>query len=1235
MKNILNKLKGYRLHQKRIYFTSGEITRTVKIPIDEKNLNNNQKEYLSLIKNQIINDDLKTRGDINLNDYLNYTFKNNHVYNLIDFWLDSLKAGLIWQEKGNLLVDFINKNILKKDITYLILNDANNDFKNVFDLNNPNLKYFFTQNEVRVRSTKKSFEKKLISFLKKELVEIEKSENKENIVIKNNHVKKIIDEIVNNFFKDDKLILIGANKQNDFWKNRFNIDKTKFELYKPKGELKDITFMIVPELVKINEDISLEELLSLRINFFNLNDDQLKSLLGLENNFSAFSNYLGKIFNLLYEDKINEIFSALITINPQLNKNKELIFFSLNYLKDKAKFLGKQPEFKLINNWSDFRMMVGGKIQSWFTNYSKRKKELNKQTEELFSILDNIKNLLKNNNLRYKETPEISQKENLIIQIEKIEEFKNQNLSDKNVYEIFDFLLAEFKRDLNFFYQKYLSDEKENIPITEYPQFKEVYKKIYKPMSFFGEVKKINNEKNTQLIIPIIKIGINIIKNNLDKLALGFYPDKFIDNKTTIDSFLKNFLNFYFNKLKNKSFNSDIFKNFFIKKISLYTLDNFYEILKKKNLNSYTFIKSTYSTSTQKIIELKETDFINSYKDLVNESINFIKKFDNDQLLKNEQLLTDWVETAKNISSQLIKYSINDSYSLDIFSLTKNIYKKIDNYINLFKLESLSKFDLKKIWQSLFLSELKGAVTLYSKKTYLAKYLSQFIGSDRKINLYIFSSNQELVKNINLDIYNEEERKKLVNNIKYFIDLGLVKENKKFKNQDDICLIKIQKEKLEKIYLNKGDFEKLYRLTTTGYQFQFLDKLIYKPNDWKPIDINLSEWSLVLEKYYQVNWRLDEEILNLKPIENSKKNKLYLTIPIKLKSSPLVVNYKLIRENGINFPILGIDVGEYGLGYSLVEFKNNGIKVLNKGFIKDKNIAKIKDEYEKIQEKSKKGIFNEIDTTISRIRENAIGKLRNQVHKLVINHISTPIYESSISNFETGSGKTVKIYNSVKRADVYTSDNSDADNMIRKSIWGKDKIAVGKNVSAYGSSQTCIKCKRSLYEFEELKKEEFTKIKLIKREGNILTFSYNGILLNGFYEKKDNFNNIGENLKNESDFKAFKSALKKFSRPPLINSEVINKFAPHLNQNLEKLIKFKNNRGNSSIFICPFADCHFVADADIQASFIMAIRGYIKISSEQINKDKNKNEKIDYFNKTFEILKKFNFIDYQLFSASI
>jgi len=127
------KITGYRLHFKRILFSGGEIVRTIKFPLSSTSLSSGKNDLINNFEGQLINDDLKIRGDVNLNDYLIYEFSGKPIYTLFNFWIDSLKSGIIWADKPASLIDFINEFYLIKSPYDLVWERATEEFKKYFD----------------------------------------------------------------------------------------------------------------------------------------------------------------------------------------------------------------------------------------------------------------------------------------------------------------------------------------------------------------------------------------------------------------------------------------------------------------------------------------------------------------------------------------------------------------------------------------------------------------------------------------------------------------------------------------------------------------------------------------------------------------------------------------------------------------------------------------------------------------------------------------------------------------------------------------------------------------------------------------------------------------------------------------------------------------------------------------------------------------------------------------------
>lgn len=1243
--NKKNNIRGYRLHKQRVLFSGGEIIRTIKYPIYPLSNNPQQQILFENFKKLVIQDDLKIRGDLNLNDYINYTYKNNHFYTLFSFYFDSLKAGVVWAPTSSALIDFIN--VLYPSIASPI--------NKIWDNADPKIRDFFDKesfiknviiiSQIRTSNNKNSFKQKLISYLQDDFKEKEDKGNR--FKIKSKEAEELINYIVEAFFNENGKLALDGQKQNEFWQKNFNLDKSLLEKAKPKGELKDITFIIIPELISVNEDnLTIEKLIFRRQLWLKRKIEELKQevkkkeienwlkkILGLENNFNGFSNYFGSLLKSLQKNESDKIFEALKTFLPDLEKNeyKIKIFQALSFLSDKAKKLEK-PSLPSISSWADYRSVFGGKLQSWFSNFIRREDELHKQLENFKKGLESAKKLIIEKGDKLVQNENANQEiDNINLLIYRLEKIVQENkVTKESEYEVFNSLLSSLKKRLNFFYQTYLQEENDNEKkVIDVKEFKEIYKKIYKPIAFFGYSSVKRNKKIIEKTIPIIEDGIELILNLLSNLNSDFDPlstfNQYKRKNDTEENNYRKLLQFLLDKYQNSALNSPLFKKKFIYILQKEFINpSWSDFTQKKDPGRYVLYKSPYSKGSLIQIEINKDNWLVKYQQFILELKNFLQQFDKEKLLNDENLLLDWVELSKNIFAHLLRFNKKKEFSIE--NLNFQNFDTAKNYISLFSLKNISKNEFAFIIQSLIFSELKGAAILFSKKNYIAKYILQVIKSNSKFLLFYQPKNAQLdLKTINLKANN----KSLMLPHQYFISLSKVKINK----NKDPNFINIDKKSTKKVFLENNQLDGLFRLSSSPYQLQFLDKFLYKPKSWENIEITLSEWSFIVENEYQIKWDLQNKKPQfiLKP--DSKKNKLYLVIPFHINTKVKSSQLKNIDEKRVNYPILGIDVGEYGLGYCLLSIQNNQIDIKKTGFIIDENIANIKDKFAQIQQKARRGVFNESNNSVSRVRENAIGHLRNQLHVVLIdNDGASAIYEYQISNFETGSNKTIKIYDSVKRADVKI--DTDADKQIHNHIWGNNTKLIGRHLSAYASSYTCAKCHRSLYQF---KKQDIEGALIVKKEGNILEIKLkDGTILNGFSQDKKYENQSEIYLeKSDKDLKLFKKLISDFARPPLSkNSEVINKFASQLLKD-DFINKFRKKRGNSAIFICPFSNCHFITDADIQAAFIMAIRGYLNFSGiVKSKKSENENEVISspsYFEETIKFLKQSNFNSFNSF----
>ncbi|MCX7928235.1 MAG: type V CRISPR-associated protein Cas12d [Patescibacteria group bacterium] len=1210
-------LTGYKVHKERILLSGGTIIRSIKYPIKPFSESPEASDSLAKLKDSIISDDLKIRGDVNLNDYLECTSNGNQLYTVFDFWIDSLKAGVIWQPDSKSLLDLVNSPFEQ------IWQNVDQRIKDFFD--KEKIKPLILQNEIRKTETinKDSFRKKIASYLKAEYYHEEKYPSK-GYKILSPQAEEIVDFITNSFFDEDgKLKLEGQANQEKFWLENFGIDKNIIKSSKPRGKLKDITFTIVPELICINQDCLLDELVNKRQDWLESHNQEEKKLLGylgLTNNFNGFSNYFGKVIKSLKEDKVQDIFDAISFIQPSLHEKRDVVLSALAFLSDKARKLGDPFH---TDSWSNYRGFFGGKLQSWFSNHERRKKEMHKQIENFKNSIEKAKNYLNT-----KSFPKEAQEEIELINtlLDRLEEFLSKGIENEDNYQIFDSLLSSLKRRLNFFYQAYIQNEEEKeedeeTSVNKSGDFSGLYEKIYKPVTFFGKAIRKRNEKIVYKTIPILESGIETLTSLISSLSKNFSPketfEKVRKKQETEETVYRKCLNFFWRKYTDKSVNSSFFRDQYIKIISSEAKSpTLQDIEKKKNHKKYTFYRSAYAKGSVSQIEINSENHLESFEKLILEMTRYLLEFDKARLLKDPKMLLDWIELAKTTISHLIRFNTQDEFP--VANLNLENFDKANLYIKLFSLETAKKSEFSFIVQSLVLSEIKGAATLYSKKEYLARYSTQVIASNEKFKLFYKPSDPQIQLSQNLanSQPTSPERKMLMRPHLYLVDI--TKAETKTKKGSNPNALHLGKENCKPVFISEEDMKETFRLSSSPYQLQFLDKYLYSPKGWENVNVTLSEWNFIVEKRYEINWDLENKRPILTPAKTKNKSgkkwveRVYLSIPFVLSASEKNNQTPKLEEitkddlSHTNYPLLGIDVGEYGLAYALTSIQDNKIDIIETGFIADKNIANIKDEFAKIQQRAKEGAFDEEDNTVSLVRENAIGALRNKVHAIAIKCGGCSIiYEGSISNFETGSGRTTKIYDSVKRAD--TEFESEADKSIHNHVWGKSTKYIGRALSAHASSYTCIKCARSLYQITE---ENLENTKIVSRTGNIVTISTPLGEIYGYTQNKEHQQGYIFK-KTEKRLSEFRKMIKEFARPPVAqNSEALPE---HIRENKEKIENFKKQRGNSSLFVCPFVGCGFVADADMQAALIMAIRGYLRfkgiIKPKKDKEDKSKENK--------------------------
>jgi hypothetical protein len=433
-------------------------------------------------------------------------------------------------------------------------------------------------------------------------------------------------------------------------------------------------------------------------------------------------------------------------------------------------------------------------------------------------------------------------------------------------------------------------------------------------------------------------------------------------------------------------------------------------------------------------------------------------------------------------------------------------------------------------------------------------------------------------------------------------------------------------EKQEVIFANQGNNftatdEKFWTKTTQNvpvlavrssrYQIQFLDWFFGKHSKKKSW-LSAGGSFTIAEKNCRIDWSGEEP-----KIIDQQNDRLFVSQPFTINPP----SKRLVDSEKIRNRYIGVDIGEYGLAWSLVEVNGDRVEQIESGFIFDNQQLTLKKDVKDLREKQVYATFTSPDTKIARVRESLIGSYRNLLEDMAMQKNARLSFEYEVSNFETGSNKISKVYDSIKRGSVVKKDN----NIDNKQAWGNLKndefIWKAFETTAAGTSQFCTKCKR----WSSLSVSDSVEYKLEEYEEGLFKIKINdGKYVRVFAPK----NHADDSIKGED---GLKNMIYKAMRPNMdgVGIQVVErKFGPEKFAKLQKNFGPGTKRGNIAIYVCPYIECQHIADADLQAAFNIAVRGYLKYA----NPDRAKNNREEGLSTKFlceaEMLLSFNPVEF-------
>ncbi len=410
---------------------------------------------------------------------------------------------------------------------------------------------------------------------------------------------------------------------------------------------------------------------------------------------------------------------------------------------------------------------------------------------------------------------------------------------------------------------------------------------------------------------------------------------------------------------------------------------------------------------------------------------------------------------------------------------------------------------------------------------------------------------------------------------------------------NDIEFLRIKKSRANATTLNALVLElykvpktnELFEIRSSKHQIQFLRWLCEKPKR-KSNRLALQGGFVIAEHEYQMSWDQNLE-LDLKLYSgNREPRRVFVSLPFSVVPET--------EKDAVVFSesrFVGVDVGEYGLAVSAIDVLDGKVKVLDQAFLNDPQYRALQKEVDvHRKDRQVRATASQVTTRVARLRESVIGSYRNQLHQLSLKYQGRLVFENEISAFETAGQQIKKIYASIKQADVYSQ--IDAHKLTLNHSWGKwkkDGFSSGVEIGAAGTSRMCTCCNR--WADILLKKDHLYKVERVPGYGDRL----------GKVQIGEKTVMVAELANDVTELTSKKVSLHmyKFMRPPMVDPQkpsaaVQYRIATHNQHDLAEQVSEMTNRGNQALYLCPFEDCCHFSDADLQASFTIALKRYLR-----------------------------------------
>jgi hypothetical protein len=928
-----------------------------------------------------------------------------------------------------------------------------------------------------------------------------------------------------------------------------------------------------------------------------------EELLGLTDNFNAFSNFFNLFLHKLRADP-SSVARMMVSLYPaRLHDSiRDEIVSKCEALSRLAQRLA-QP--KLATNWSEYRSFLGGEILSWVSNQKRLIDELATGLQSKVEALEEVKGRLAEQRF----TGALSQPKwqllpSQIAEVIQVLHGLQASLGAGGVvprdfartFDLFQDLLASLNADLNRFDQLHglfnrasrqragrpgpraaRSTAQDDAEQTDSLQSK-LSKRVQQVPAFFGETKKAH--------YPKFRAAPALISWFVDTLKTAFAAAQVTKRPLTPEE-VERMLRWLADTAEYGSLEEKILKaetcplrhllqlRRFPRSSRPYCYKSSYARQRREPALSAEQFSAWMGTSP----ELSADGVVAWFADEVNRTLSGVKGGRNELLPLFRALIKLWPGVIRlggnpsaDVRERLLPRLVEFFGSAKHGEMRKESFPRLSAYLDFVGALSgecsLEDAQADRILSKL-LAECSGLLALASYSSFIARYSLQH-QNGAQTNLLVQGAEDPRTARFSMELVGLRPASG-----------GVAHANA---HAPDLRLLM----KAQVFNRNTSPFRgggAVLSIQSSKYQVQFLRRALKEAQAgaWA---VAPSGSFLIAETDVRVrpNWTRGEmEVIT----DEAALPRLYSSIPFNLsvKRDPAPEPEMFVRPGGANDErgrVIGVDIGEYALTFSVVEWSRAGERVqfrvldTHERVLKDGAHRVLKDEVRRLKKRQVRGTFSTRSSAVADLRETLIGAYRAKLHDLVVRYRAPLVFEFNVSAFEAGGNKIKKIYDSVKISD--TGGDSDADKNVRKHYWGKKfqkGFVTGREIGAKHTSQLCSSCRRvALEELDELlRSESFEDKKELDAHGRYLWHEVN----------------VGG-----TKFRAFLGRDESLSKPESVKRFVRAALRPPLKRFQRKLPDAaRKRRGNSALFWCPFIDCNHLSDCDVQASVVIAVKAVL------------------------------------------